>query len=140
MGIVRNGIGIVAGILLSQALVAGADALGAALYPVDDEIASLDPAQIAAWAASVPLPARLILVAGLAAASCAGPWLALRITDRAWAGWVVAALFLAASIANQLMLPHPVWMTVCAVALPFAGGWLARRLHRTPYPGEPLLG
>lgn len=140
MAILRNIFGVVAGIVASQAIVAGGDWLSSVLYPINDDIDSLDPAQLAAWVDSVPLPAKLILVGTWALASMAGPWLALRVADRAWAGWVVAALFLAASIANQMMLPHPVWMVVCAVLLPVAGGWLAQRLHRKPWPGEPLLG
>lgn len=52
----------------------------------------------------------------------------------------MSALFLAASVANQATLPHPLWMQVCAVLLPLLGGWLAQARHRKPYAGEALLG
>ena len=139
MRIVRVIGGIVAGVGAAFAIVAGPENIGSALFR-SPPLMNDGSADLARWMAAVPLPAKLIVVAGWALAAFAGPWLALRITDRAWTGWVVSALFLAASVANQATLPHPLWMQVCAVLLPLLGGWLAQARHRKPYAGEALLG
>jgi len=56
-----------------------------------------------------------------------GGFTAAKISREAWAAWVVAAFILVAAIANVVMLPHPIWFTVLAVALIGAAGWLAGR-------------
>lgn len=131
---------IIAGIFVAFALVALFEGIGSALYPVSDDIASFDRATLIAVMASIPFPAKLIVAAGWLVAPFAGAWLCLRINNRPSGGWIVTGLFLAASLYEQLILPHPLWMQLCSVALPLLGGWLAQRLHHNPYPGEPLLG
>lgn len=140
MAPVRNIAGVIAGIVVAQAVVFGFQSLGSALYPVAEDIAAFDRERLVAWMAAIPFPLKLIVTLGWACAAFAGPWIALRITDRKGAGWVVSAAFLAGSATNQIALPHPWWMRVCAVALPVAGGWLAQRAHRKPFAGEALLG
>lgn len=131
---------IIVGILVSFLLVGLIEGVATWLYPVSGDIASTDRAALAAVVAGIPLPAKLIVAASWLLAPFVGVWLCLRIGDRAAGGWIVTAAFLVASIANQVGLPHPLWMQVCAIALPLLGGWLAQRVHHAPYPGEPLLG
>lgn len=130
----------IAGCIIAFALVAGFDFVSASLYPVSGDIAAADPATLAALIAGIPFPAKLIMVAGWLIAPFGGAWLALRLSDWRFGGWIVTAVFLAGGLVNQVTLPHPLWMQVCSVVLPVLGGWLAQRLHRRPYPGEPLLG
>ena len=136
----RRILGIVLGIAAALAIVTAFEALAQALYPFADPVDALDRADLAAQIAAIPLPAKLIVVAGWLAGAFGGAWLALRVCDWRWAGWIVAGLVLAGSIANLVALPHPVWMQVAAIVAPLAGGWLARRHHHKPYRGEPLLG
>lgn len=140
MAVVRNVAGVIAGIVVSQAVVFGFESVGDLFYPVSEDIAAFDPQRLAAWMAAVPFPLKLVITLGWACAAFAGPWIALRITDRKPAGWVVSAVFLAGSMLNQANLPHPPWMLLCAVVFPVAGGWLAQRAHRKPFAGEALLG
>lgn len=131
---------LIAGILVSLALVAGFEGVSATLYRVSGDVVSSDRATLVALMASIPFPAELIVVAGWLIAPFAGAWLCLRIGDHVRSGWIVTGVFLLGSLYEQLTLPYPVWMQVCSVALPLLGGWLAQRLHSKPYPGEPLLG
>ena len=120
-------------------LVATVDSLGSAMFPVAD-VDTADPRVLAAYIAALPIAAKLILASGWLIAPLAGAWLCLRIADWSPGGWIVTTVFLIGGLLNQYALPHPLWMQLCAVALPLLGGLLAQRLHRKPYPGEPLLG
>ena len=126
--------------------VAAAFAIGAAIGWVDDQFYPLtfdiDIADEAAYAgviANKTMPDKLLWVAPWLLSSFGGAWLALRISDRKWAGWTISALTLLVALWG-LSFPQPLWMQACAVVLPILGGWLAARLHHKPYPGEPLLG
>ena len=130
---------VIAGMFVAFAVLTAFDALDTALYPVPD-LTSNDTAALAAVVAGLPLSAKLIVVISWLLAPLAGAWTALRILHWLPGGWIVTGLFLAANIANQVMLPHPTWMRILSVVLPLIGGWLGQRLHHKPYPGEPLLG
>ena len=139
----RKVLGVVAGVITAFLLVALIEAIGTAIYPLPTELQSMDSADGAALAAAlaeIPLSAKILVVVGWLLGAFGGAWLALRISDWRWSGWVVAALVIAAGLVNLVLLPHPLWMQACAVAMPLIGGWLAARFHRKPYPGEPLLG
>ena len=135
----RKILSVVLGAVAAILVVAAFDALANHFYPMP-ELESDDPAALAAVIGGMPITAKLLVVAGWLVGPLAGAWLALRISDWRMAGRIVTAVVLAGSIANILMLPHPLWMQICAVALPVAGGVIGIWLHRKPYPGEPLLG
>ena len=127
------------GIFIAFTIVSLFDVLAASLFTMPD-IESADRTVLAAAIAAIPLSAKAIIASSWLLAPLGGAWAALRIADWGPGGWIVTAVFLAANVANQAMLPHPLWMQVAAVVLPLAGGWLGQRLHRKPYPGEALLG
>lgn len=136
----RRLFGTLAGILIAIFILAGIEYLDGLLYPLPADIDPDDAAAIAVIIPNMPLPAKLIVVSAWFAGAFGGAWMALRITDWRWSGVIVTLFVIAGGVLNFLELPHPVWMQVCAVVLPLAGGWLAARLHPKPYPGEPLLG
>ena len=43
-------------------------------------------------------------------------------------GWVIAGLILLGGVANLMMIPHPLWMQIGAIAAPLLGGWIVARL------------
>ena len=135
----RKIFGTIAGVLIAFLLVTITDLTSSALFPAGT-LDTADPTVVAAYVAGLPLVAKLIVVSGWLIAPFGGAWLCLRINDWQLGGWIVTAVFLAGGLVNQLSLPHPLWMQICSVVLPFLGGLLARRLHHKPYPGEPLLG
>ena len=132
-------VAVVVGIAVAFLLVATSDWIGSWLFPIDN-VNSADLGMLADYIAEMPNAAKMIIAGGWLIAPLAGAWLALRIADWLPGGWIVATVFLAAGLMNQFVLPHPLSMQIGAVVLPLIGGWLAQRLHRKPYPGEPLLG
>lgn len=139
----RKLLGVGAGVIAAFLLIALLETIGTTIYPLPAELESMesaDSAAIAAAIAEIPLPAKILVVVGWLVGTLGGAWLALRISDWRWSGWIVAALVIAAGLVNVALLPHPFWMQASTVAMPLVGGWLAARLHRKPYPGEPLLG
>jgi hypothetical protein len=136
----RRLLGIVIGTVAAIAIIAALAWIGNRLYPLSLEIDSADPASLAAVVGDQPVAAKLLRVATWFLAALGGAWLALRICDWRWSGWIVAAGVLGLAIVDVTSLPHPLWMEACAILLPLLGGLLAARLHRKPYPGEPLLG
>ncbi|MDO7843881.1 hypothetical protein [Sphingomonas immobilis] len=90
--------------------------------------------------ATMPLPAKIIVVLGWLLGALGGAWMALRISDRQWTGWVIVAVVIAGGVTNLFALPHPLWMQACTFLMPIAGGAIATRWHRKYYPGEALLG
>jgi len=125
---------------------AAAYAIGAAIGWVDDQFYPLtldidiaDETAFAGVIANKTMPDKLLWIAPWLFASFGGAWLALRVSDWKWAGWIVSGLTLLVALSG-LAYPQPFWMQASAVVLPVLGGWLAARLHHKPYPGEPLLG
>ena len=90
--------------------------------------------------AAMPVPARFIVIVGWIAGTFGGVWLALRICDWRPAAWIIALLAIVGGVINLFQFAHPLWMQAATIVAPLAGLWLGIRLHRTPYPGEPLLG
>lgn len=131
--------GILFGVAAALLIVAGAEWIETALYPLPT-LDVADPATLARVVADMPLPAKLLIVSGWLLGAFGGAWLGLRVCDRRVVLWGVVGAVIAAGLANVLTLPHPVWMMACAVVLPVFGGALAARAHRKPYPGEALLG
>lgn len=129
---IRVILAIVGGVIVAFGLVmltdlavhaVGGSAMGAMPDPSDQ-------AAMRVYMASAPISALATFAVGCLIAGFGGAWVAARFARRgAWPGWVVAALLLAATVANFVMVPyHPVWMMVASVAGVLVGGWLGARL------------
>ena len=84
-------------------------------------------AAIEAMMAATPISMKVAIVAIYFIAVLLGGLAAVRVSGRPWTAWVIAAVLLAATIANYMMLPHPVWMVAASVVLIPVAGWLASR-------------
>jgi len=135
----RTLLGSLFGVVAALLIVAGAEWIETALYPLP-ALDVADSGTLAGIVADLPFPAKVLIVSGWLLGAGGGVWLGLRICDRRAVGWIVVAAVTAAALANVLTLPHPLWMKACAVVLPIVGGALAMWRHRKPYAGEALLG
>ena len=133
-------LGIIIGGACAVAILAAIGWCADQLYPPMIDIFVADETTVANLIADKTMMEKILWVAPWLLGAFGGAWLALRISDWKWAGWIVAGLMMALAISDILHLPHPVWMQASAILLPLLGGWLAARLHHKPYPGEPLLG
>ncbi|MES2059116.1 MAG: hypothetical protein V4564_24455 [Pseudomonadota bacterium] len=131
---------VVLGAIAAMAIVSLVELLAGRLYPLGGELDVADADAAAAIMGAAPFPAKLLVVLAWFLGALGGAWLALRISDWRWSGWIIALLVVAGAITMIVMLPHPLWMQACAIVMPLIGGWIAVRVHHKPYPGEPLLG
>lgn len=118
-------LGIVAGLVLAVVLVGAFEMAGHAVFPPPAGIDLKDPAQLAAVMDRIPLAAKLWVVGAWTLATAIAGLVAAVTAKRAWAAWVVAGAVGVLAAATVLMIPHPTWMKVAAVAGPALGGWLA---------------
>ena len=119
-------LGIAAGLVVAVAAVMGGEFLLHIIHGVPTPDMN-DPAAMQAMMASTPITMKLALLAFYFLAVLLGGLAAVRVSGRPWTAWVIAAVLLAATIANYVMLPHPVWMVAASVVLIALAGWLASR-------------
>jgi hypothetical protein len=127
--IVRHALAVLAGAGTAVLIVTLSDGVVRVLYPPLAGADFGDPESLRALVEAMPLHALLALVTGWAVAAGAGAFAAIRLTvdRRPSAGWIVAGLIVASTIANLFMVPHPVWMWPLALVLVPLGGWLGVR-------------
>jgi hypothetical protein len=103
--------------------------LGHKFYPLPPGVDLRDEKAMAIYAESVPVQAMMLVLLGWALGTFAGAWVAARIAIMAKVAYLVGGIFLAAAVANMLLVPHPKWMLISAlVVIPicaYFGGRLA---------------
>ena len=119
---------IIAGVIVAFALVFAVDYIVHSISPTGPAPDPDDREAIRAYVAAQPEANLAMLVVGWGLAVLGGAALASRLGQREWAGWVVGGLFLFATAANFLLIPHPGWMVFGSIASIMAGGWLGSRL------------
>ena len=124
----RTILGIVAGVVVAFVVLMGLEMAGHAAMPPPAGLDPADPEDLKQMVASASTAAKAWVVFAWFAAAVAGGWVARRLSRASWAGWVIAGLIVVGGIANIMMIPHPLWMLIAAVAVPLLGGWLVTRL------------
>ena len=124
----RTILGILAGVVLAFAVMMALEMASFAVFPPPAGLDPADPEDIKRIVAATPMAAKSWVVFGWFASAVAGGWLARRLARKDWAGWVIAGLIVLGGIANVMMIPHPLWMQIAAVAAPLVGGWIVTRL------------
>jgi hypothetical protein len=127
---VRVVIAVICGALIAFALVAGIEAVGARVFPAP---AGIDAAQPAQWQTSIPklpLGALLIVLAAWIVSTFVGAVAASLIARRRvrLVSAIVGILVLASTVANFVLIPHPLWMVFCGVAGIIIAALLAGKL------------
>ncbi len=124
----RTILGIVAGVVLAFVVIMALELVSYVAFPPPAGLDPADPEDVKRIAAAAPMAAKVWVVFCWFAGALAGGWLARRLSRTGWAGWVMAGLIAVGGIANVLMIPHPLWMQIAAVAAPLLGGWIVTRL------------
>jgi hypothetical protein len=138
---IRNILGVVAGIAVAVLAVMVIQAIGHQLYPYPADVDLNDPEDIARVFPSIPVSAKLFVVAAWFGGALAGGAVAKQIIGRDWAAWTIAGFMGVAGVMNLFVIPHPVWMQISAVAAPLLGGLIANHLvKRRPRAGQPVEG
>ena len=85
-------------------------------------------------ALALPVATLIWPVIGWFLGALAGAWVALRVSGEQWTGWAIAALVLAATMLNFVLVTHPLWMMIAGVLAPLLGGLLGQLLPRGRRP------
>lgn len=127
----RTILGILVGLVVAWLAISVCEFASLFLHRPPPGLDLRDPQALAAHIAAAPLPAMLVVVAGWVSAALLGGWVAARIArHRRVAALVIGALVVLGVVANNLMIPHPLWMTIAGIALPIPVAWFAARLVR----------
>lgn len=127
---------IVGGVVVAFVIVLLGDmasqSLAASAGPAPTDMS--DRAAMQAYVAGLPTAVFITMLATWTIAAFAAAVLAARFGRRgAWPGWVAAGLFLCATAANLIMIPHPAWMAVAGVVLVVAAGWFGAKAGSTGF-------
>ena len=128
-------LGILAGLVVAWLSITLCEFASVFLHRPPAGVDLRDPQALAAHIAAAPFHAMLLVVIGWSLAAFLGGWVAARIArHQRWAALVVGAVVVLGAIANNMMVPHPQWMTIAGIVLPIPLAWLAARMAtpRTP--------
>jgi hypothetical protein len=119
-------------------LIMGVETVCSSLYPPPPDLDASDHEAMGAYIGELPVGALLVLLVGWAIASGAGAWVAARVAGRApiTHGLIVGGWFLAGAIMTMMMIPHPVWMMIAAVAALSGCSYLGARVAATTPPAR----
>jgi hypothetical protein len=128
----RTILGILAGLVLAWLVMSVAEFGSLVLHRPPPGLDLRNPEALALHIAAAPLSAMLVVVLGWVLGAVLGGLTAARIArHRRTAALVIGALVVIGVIANNMLIPHPLWMTIAGIALPIPAAWLAARLGRT---------
>lgn len=128
----RTILGILAGMVTAWLLIMVGQFAGGMLYPPPPGMDLTQPDQLAAFIAQAPPAAMVLVVASWVLGAFAGGWVAAKVARAhpLFAALMIGVLVLAGVIANNTMIPHPLWMTVLGIVLPLPAAWLGARMAR----------
>ncbi|PTS84520.1 MULTISPECIES: hypothetical protein [unclassified Caulobacter] len=99
-----------------------------ALFPPAPGLDLNDPAQLKAFAQSMPVGALATLLAGWSAGAFGSALAGYLVARRTWAAWVGPMFNLLGVVMSITMIPHPLWVAVIGLIMPFVSGWSVPRL------------
>ncbi len=123
---------VLAGIVIAFSLVFAIEMVGRQVYPPPAGLDYSKPEVVASYMNTLPAGAFMFVLGGFAVATLAGGFVSARIArvrPLLFAG-IIGALMLAATVANLLMIPHPLWFSISAITLIILSTILAGRLAR----------
>ncbi len=120
---------VIAGVMVSFMLVAVIEGISTLVYPVPKGVNLTDPEVLRSYIQSMPVGALLFVLAAWGMGTFVGSLMACGIAQdrpRLFAS-IVGGVVLAATVANLMAIPHPVWFSVTAVVLVPGSAFLASR-------------
>ena len=135
----RTILGILAGMVTAWLLIMVCQFASGLLYPPPPGMDLRQPEQLAAFIAQAPVAALVLVVVSGVLGAFIGGWVAAKVAREhpLFAALMIGVLVLAGVVANNTMIPHPLWMTVLGVLLPLPAAWLGARMARRPATATP---
>ena len=130
---IRNIAALIAGIVTAFASIYLIKNLGHTIYPPPPDLDFSDPEAMRPYIATLPIIALLFPMFGWFIGAFAGSLVADfcgNAKPYVFAG-IVGGLVLAATIANLILIPHPLWFSITSLLGIIASAWLATRVAVT---------
>lgn len=126
----RNVAAIVLGVASAFATVMLIDKVNHMIYPPPPGLDFTDSAAIEPYLATLPIGAFLLIMASSIVAAFLGTLILCHVgTIRAfYCAVIVGGIVLAATVANFIAIPHPLWLSVLTSLGVIAAAWLATKL------------
>ena len=120
-------VAVISGVVSAFVVILLVEAVGAMVAPAGVAPDIRDTARMRDYLATLPWSASAFVLAAYVAGSAAGAWIAGRIAGNPGARsvWVVAAMLGATTLANLVLVTHPLWFAIATVVAIFAGTVLA---------------
>lgn len=127
-------IGLVVGLAAAVAVVAIGEGIGHTVFPPPPGTDLANPEVLAKLIESLPVGAIAAVLVAWAAGAFIGGGIAAWITGRAWPAWVIGLAMLAAGVYTMMIIPHPQWFQISAVAAALLPAWLAGAMFSSRSP------
>ena len=121
----RGLLAIVAGIVAGFAAMVAIAYVGGLIFPATTRIVEMNAEAVAAAFTTLPLGAKVAIIASWFGGALAGAGVAKKIAGTGWAAWTIGALFAIYVLVTTFILPMPAWLQVAAVLAPLIGALLA---------------
>ncbi len=126
----RDTLAAIAGLVVAFGVIMGVQMIGHSIWPPPAELDWNDVEVVRTYVSQLPFLALMVPIVSYFLGALGGPLVASTIgTGRplVFAG-VIGLVLLAATIANLIQIPHPVWFSVMAIAAVIVGAWLGMQL------------
>ena len=134
--ILASGAGVMAAIFAVLAM----ETLGGQLFPHEVGFDPANAEHMKSFVASMSFFGKAWVVLGWIVAAAAGGYVGRWISPTPVPPYVVAAFLSLGTLANVIMIPHPLWMPIIGVAgVAAVAFWIARLPAPTPAPEGPPL-
>ena len=126
----RNIAAVIAGIVTAFVTIMLIDKIGHTIYPPPEGLDFTDPDAVRPYLATLPIGAFLFILASSVVAAFIGTLIACYIgtANATLFGAVVGGIVLAATIANFIAIPHPLWLSLATLIGIVASTLLAIRV------------
>ena len=130
---IRNAAAVVLGVVSAFLTVWLIDRLNHFIYPPPEGLDFTDMAAVEPYLATLPVGAFVLILASSVVAAFIGTLVAIYIgTIRPFnCAVIVGGIVLAATIANFIAIPHPLWLSTATLLGVVASAWLATKLAPT---------
>ena len=120
--------GVVVGVVVAWLTIMLAEFASAPLHPMPAGLDMRNPESVAAFVATLPASALLLVLSGWVLGGLVGGYVAASISRKPRPALTVGVVIVLGVIANAVMIPHPMWMTIAGVLLPVPAAWLGAKL------------
>jgi len=137
---IRNVAAIVGGIVIAFVTVMLVDMLNHSIYPPPPGLDVSDPEAFRPYLDTLPIGAFLLIMASSVVAAFVGTLAASFIgtMQPRNCAIIVGGMVLAATVANFIAIPHPLWLAIATLAGVVVSAWAAMRIAASSRP-EPVL-